>query len=168
MKRLSREKRRRERTRKSNESKKEDLQRRRVKCKKRRRRNIGAEGLIVTDRPHWSRSFTYFDCVVRETNRKTPQLWDQAALKCSMRTARATSEKILLIARTKCQRNCETPITSALLYHVFTNRIWRYKENENVLRAGITYSIFTDTYITDLYFSVYCIYFFEPENFFCK
>ena len=36
------------------------------------------------------------------------------------------------------------------------------------LRAGITYPIFTDTYITDIYFSVYCIYFFEPENFFCK
>ena len=36
------------------------------------------------------------------------------------------------------------------------------------LRAGITYPIFTDTYSTDLYFSIYCIYFFEPENFFCK
>ena len=36
------------------------------------------------------------------------------------------------------------------------------------LRAGITYPIFTDTYITDLYFSIYCIYFFEPETFFCK
>ena len=37
-----------------------------------------------------------------------------------------------------------------------------------LLRAGITYPIFTETYSTDLYFSVYCIYFFEPENFFCK
>ena len=36
------------------------------------------------------------------------------------------------------------------------------------LKAGITYPIFTDTYIADLYFTVYCIYFFEPENFFCK
>ena len=43
--------------------------------------------------------------------------------------------------------------------------------NENNLVKEIffiTYPIFADTYITDLYFSVYCIYFFEPENFFCK
>ena len=59
-----------------------------------------------------------------------------------------------------------------LLLMIMTIILLKPLENRGIaLRAGITYPIFADTYITDLYFSVYsiyCIYFFEPENFFCK
>ena len=78
-------------------------------------------------------------------------------------------EKLIIVEKQLCKLNCfygEVSHTLKILY----KKILYLKnlKNNPSLRAGITYPIINDTYITDLYFSVYCIYYFEPENFFCK